>query len=132
MATQTVDVKSGYPKEKDGGFKIAIFERDERHKAQNEGEEDGELFIADDKVHTVAMTPGVKAALSEGRLVEADADGNAVDTDDDNTEGFTLEELNRLNRAEHDALAAESGIADADKMANKGEVAQAIFDAHKS
>lgn len=60
---QTVVVKSALPQTPDGGFPIAIFDRHEEYK-------DGELFIADDKTHTVPMTGEVAKALTDGRLMQ--------------------------------------------------------------
>lgn len=48
---------------KDGGFPVLIWDKDDRH-------EGGELFIADDEVHTVESTAAVAMALAEGRLME--------------------------------------------------------------
>lgn len=73
---QTVKVKSALPQEKDGGFPLAIHERHEDHKSDENPE--GDLFIADDEIHDVVLTVGVRSAINEGRLVEVNARGNPV------------------------------------------------------
>lgn len=89
MADEKVYVKSAFPKQKDGGFKIAIHERDAMHATDEVSDEfpsgnpDGELFIADDAVHHVAVTAGVKAALNDGRLIETNKSGKAKNEPED-------------------------------------------------
>lgn len=130
MAGQKILVKSAYPAQPDGGHKLAIFERDDRHVYDSPEEgTDGELWIADDKVHEVYLTPGVKTALNEGRLKEWDGEEEVEDDSEPITAGnsseFSQAELETLSRAELDALAGELGI-DTAPMKNKGEVAAAI------
>lgn len=69
-----IKVKSTFKKEKDGGFQIALSEKDDAHP-------DGEIFIADDQVHEVAATAGVMSALHEKRLVDV-TDGEEDEEDD--------------------------------------------------
>jgi hypothetical protein len=84
---RTIKVQSGLGKNPDGGFKLAIFERHSAHKelrrteTGNDGkeydvveQEEGQLYIADDKVHEVAYTGGVRLAINEGRLKEVEDD----------------------------------------------------------
>lgn len=47
----------------DGGFPVVLWDKDEQH-------QDGEIFIADDKTHSVERTAGVSLALSNGTIVE--------------------------------------------------------------
>lgn len=59
--SDTIKVQSKLAQQPDGGFPLALHERNEVH-------EDGELFIADDAIHTVTMTPAIAVALNDGRL----------------------------------------------------------------
>ena len=124
----TIQVKSALPKQPDGGFKVAIFDRDDRYKAENEGEVDGELFIADDKVHNVVPTAAVRAAMVDGRLkeVRAGEDPDAED-DDESEESKSLAQLMAMTREELDDAAEVEGVDNAQSMKTKEEVARAII-----
>ena len=73
-----ITVKGAAPQNEDGSFPVAIWDKDPAYVdmtvENSEGEEvdvpDGELFIADDKEHSVPVTAAVSQALNEGRLVE--------------------------------------------------------------
>jgi hypothetical protein len=73
-----ITVKGAAPQNEDGSFPVAIWDKDEAYKdmtaEDSEGNDvdlpDGELYIADDKEHSVPVTPAVSQALNEGRLVE--------------------------------------------------------------
>jgi len=77
-----IKVKNALPKNADGSYPVAIWEKDEAHEATKrtvkgtDGKEvtvqtaEGELYIADDQEHSVVVTGGVSQALAEGRLVE--------------------------------------------------------------
>lgn len=119
---KTVTVKSGLPKRDDGGFPLALFERNEAHKG-------GEIYIADDETHEVALTAEVKAALNDGRLVEAEEgesekpDTPYADADD------TVDSLkNRYNTVELEDLAGKYGVEVQDEWQKK-DIAEAILDA---
>lgn len=58
-------VKSKLPQREDGGNEFILHEKDPRHPTNK-----GELYIADDRIHKVAMTSGVAAAIADGRLEE--------------------------------------------------------------
>lgn len=63
--SKTILVRSNFFPVKSGGFKLAIYEKHDAHK-------DGELYIADDKMHKVALTTEVAAAINDGRLTLVD------------------------------------------------------------
>lgn len=112
---QKIQVQNATPRQPDGGMKVAIFERNPAH-------EGGELFIGDDKVHTVVATPEVRMALNDGRLKLAGDDeemSGAPDSD-------RYEELMKLSK---DELLAEAEAADVEvsSSATKAEIAQAII-----
>ncbi len=70
---ESISVKSGLPQNEDGGFPLAIFDRNDAYKADEKtGSPDGEIYIADGEVHNVPATVEVMRALSDGRLVRAD------------------------------------------------------------
>lgn len=61
MASETITVKSTLKQGADGGWPVALAEKNEAHP-------DGEVFIADDKTHEVAYTAGVTQAITNGTL----------------------------------------------------------------
>lgn len=62
-----IKVKSALPVNPDGGFPVAFADKGDAY-------ENGEAFVADQTVHELPLTANVKAALNDGRLVEADAE----------------------------------------------------------
>lgn len=98
-----ISVVSAFPKGADGGYQVALWDKDSRH-------EGGELLIADDKVHSVEATPGVMQAIANGSLFESTKSG--VPKDEENKS--LLEE----REAEAKANAPTSGAPDT-KSKNK-------------
>lgn len=149
---ETMAVKSNLGKTSEGGFPVAIHDKSDEYvgeviKTETDGTKvfadsaimDGELFIADDKVHNVPKTGAVMRALGDQRLVEAGADEKAGDTFEPGladiskpviNQGDTAADLEkRYTREQLNVLADENGI-DATQHPNKTELAQAIFDAN--
>lgn len=127
MANDKITVRSALGKKADDGYPLAIYERHEDHP-------NGELYIADNKVHSVAPTAAVMRALREGRLVETEgAEGEEFEPefspdktveirDEDTAE--TLE--SRYKKAELQALADAHDV-EYDDSATKSELAEAII-----
>lgn len=79
-----ISVKSTSPAGDDGGFPIAIYDKNPAYKG-------GELFIGDNKTHVVPLTAAVAMALNDGRLEQVGGQAAAVveeevTTDDAGTE----------------------------------------------
>lgn len=131
---KTVKVKSAFPQQEDKGYKLAIFETHSAHA-------DGQLYIADDKIHEVALTAGVKTAINENRLIEIGEDDQPENIDiepaDNEEEPYvdendTAESLrSRYNTVKLQELAGKMNVtvgADWKKI----EIAQEIVDAFKA
>lgn len=129
--TEKVNVKSALGQRPDESFPVALFERSDEH-------EGGEVFIADNKIHNVALTGAVQAALASGALVRAEKGERAGDEFDaeiksgsrlELLEGDTVESLTkRFSAGELNQLAEHLGV-DTSELKNKTEVATAILDA---
>lgn len=117
-----IKVKSALKTEPDGGHRVAIHERDDRH-------EDGEIFIADEKVYSVTPTAGVMAAMTEGRLVEVRGNESASAPESEDEDSLSKTELMKLTREELDDRANEAGVQNPESMKTKEEVADAILEA---
>lgn len=124
---ENVTVKSGLGVKPDGGFPVAVFEQSEEY-------ENGELFIADNKVHTVPATGAVRNALKDGRLVlaggsegdefepELDSDAILEVTENDTAESLTK----RYTKAELVKLAEQQGV-EVDVTGAKADIAETII-----
>jgi len=147
----TVAVKSNLGKTSEGGYPVALHDKSDEYvgeviKTESDGTKvfadsaimDGEVFIADDKVHNVPKTGAVMRALADQRLVEAGADEKAGDTFEPGLADISKPTLNqgdtaadiekRYTREQLNVLADEYGI-DATQHPNKTELAEAIFEA---
>ena len=92
----------------------ALFDRDFTH-AQVDAKAwpDGEVYIIDDDEHTVAVTPGVVAAIRSGRLVEV-GDPEPVDVEPDGVAA--------TDAAREHAEAAGIDLADVPPTGGSGQV----------
>jgi hypothetical protein len=124
---EKINVKSKLGKRPDGGFPLAIHEKNDDH-------EGGELFIADDKVHSVVATTAVMTAITEGRLERTDEKagstfepGLATDKELVIFESDDAESLEkRYSKAELVELAKSYNV-EVDDTKTKAEIANTIL-----